>query len=610
MKTSRKFLLSGGILFLIFGLVVCLGCVWWIWRTKVPQIEQPTLRVLQPQPNASLNLQVPVMVQAASSTKETSIAWLRFYVDNLLAGEQNGPGQQIIGTWKWTPSTPGMHTLSFVAATEQGVQNMLNVPIVVLAALDRDGDNLPDKLDACADQPGVELNHGCPIPDDSDGDGIRDAEDVCPEEAGVVEQHGCLVSNRPDQDRDGIADWEDHCPTQPGLPQWNGCPQDALLTDGDGDGLVDAIDSCANQAGPAENNGCPAETATDRDGDGVMDDQDNCPDQPGAAQNGCPLTSDRDHDGIADDVDSCPDNPNPNFACMDVHLTDSDGDGIWDVIDDCPDQAGVLEQQGCPNPNDQDGDGIVDDADNCDSRPGPASNAGCPTEINYPRVGVRQNILCLINPSACSSSDIDCNANPERCGISESCAQDNDCDGVINEIDQCPYQFGGYSNQGCPPDVNHDGVPDADQDQDGVADIWDACPQERGMASNGGCRRENVALTLFLIGFYTPQHYSNFYCYFKLQEGDWGRIPQEGSLVQSGQTFAVNQGISLNLAGNEMLRYQVFCEGQTNPLTPAQVIGTITRAHGAEYWNSQILDAFSDNGQLLVEYRICERSCP
>jgi OmpA-OmpF porin, OOP family len=101
---------------------------------------------------------------------------------------------------------------------------------------DRDGDGIPDHLDACPDEPGVPEFDGCPpplpdpIPDeieedagypDRDGDGIPDHLDACPDEPGIPELDGCPESDR---DGDGILDHEDMCPDEPGIPELAGCP--------------------------------------------------------------------------------------------------------------------------------------------------------------------------------------------------------------------------------------------------------------------------------------------------------------------------------------------------------------------------------------------------
>lgn len=613
MNARKGCLLGGGIFLLVVGLMVCVAGGWWGWEVGRPRLEQPSLRVFQPSPNSNLSLRVPVVVQASATAESSSIVWLRFYADQLLSGEQRGSANELIGTWSWTPVSAGAHTLAFVASTEQGVENLITLPVTVLPAVDRDSDGLPDDLDACPDQPAAPASQGCPLADDDDGDGVADAQDACPQEAGSAEQHGCSMANRPDMDRDGTPDWEDHCPTESGIPQWNGCPQDTLLTDGDADGLVDAVDDCPQQPGAQDNRGCPAVQAGDRDGDGVADDQDGCPEQGGSARDGCPLISDHDRDGIADEEDACPDNPNPNFACMDVNQTDADGDGIWDILDDCRGEYGVLDNNGCPLPSDRDGDGVADDQDNCDDRLGPAENSGCPVERNYPRKGEVQNIFCRLFPDACTSGDVDCNADPAACGLPVGCPYDNDCDGIPNEFDSCPDQFGFWmpsgGDQGCPADLDEDGNPDPDQDHDGVPDARDSCNQP-GLVSNAGCPREEVDLSIFLRGFLTNNSYSNFYCYIQLQNWDWIRIPEAGSLARNaGRYYEINQSISLHLAGNEKITYHLFCEGQADPLSPVQRVGTIIRSHGPESWNSTWIDAISDNGQLSVEYQICEGSC-
>ncbi len=56
--------------------------------------------------------------------------------------------------------------------------------------LDKDGDGIEDKDDACPDVKGVAAYKGCPVPD-NDGDGIRDDQDKCPESPGSAENQGC-----------------------------------------------------------------------------------------------------------------------------------------------------------------------------------------------------------------------------------------------------------------------------------------------------------------------------------------------------------------------------------------------------------------------------------
>jgi outer membrane protein OmpA-like peptidoglycan-associated protein len=107
---------------------------------------------------------------------------------------------------------------------------------------DRDHDGIPDKNDACPDEPGVASDdpakNGCPPPPpDRDGDGIADQDDACPDVKGLANsdpnENGCP----PDTDGDGIRDDVDACPNEKGPadsdPQKNGCPRAVRVTQGE-----------------------------------------------------------------------------------------------------------------------------------------------------------------------------------------------------------------------------------------------------------------------------------------------------------------------------------------------------------------------------------------
>jgi outer membrane protein OmpA-like peptidoglycan-associated protein len=166
------------------------------------------------------------------------------------------------------------------------------------AVADRDGDRIPDALDACPDEPGPESlspsANGCPVVADRDGDKIPDAVDACPDVPGLADVVPKLNGCPPDRDNDEIPDALDACPDEIGVPdpdpKRNGCPP---VADRDGDKIPDAVDACPDVAGqPNANpklNGCPG----DRDGDGIYDDKDACPEEkgppdPDPAKNGCP----------------------------------------------------------------------------------------------------------------------------------------------------------------------------------------------------------------------------------------------------------------------------------------------------------------------------------
>jgi len=147
-------------------------------------------------------------------------------------------------------------------------------PPVVYA--DRDGDGVPDHVDACPDIPGLPEFDGCP---DTDGDGIPDHLDDCPLEPGPAYNAGCPDPYAVDSDGDGVPDIVDACPDEPGPWRFDGCP------DSDGDGVPDHLDKCPDVPGLKHLDGCP-----DTDGDGIPDHLDMCPTQPGPPENhGCPV---------------------------------------------------------------------------------------------------------------------------------------------------------------------------------------------------------------------------------------------------------------------------------------------------------------------------------
>ncbi len=611
MRSQKGCLLTASILVLILlGVGVCAGI--FLWQRGGAGNEQPVLRIMQPAPNTPLSSHVTVSVQAAAEGRRSLIRWLRFYVDDRLAGEQMAsPHQaQLIGTWNWTPQTPGQHTLAFVAANEQGSTNMVTLSVTVLPAADRDADGIPDAQDACPDQP-APANQGCPIPNDADNDGLPDDQDACPQAAGAAEDRGCPPESLPDQDGDGVADWQDHCPSQAGGPEWNGCPQQGLLTDRDADGLVDAADDCPDQAGPPENGGCPLQQTNDRDGDGIADGQDACSDQGGSPQNsGCPVTDDRDQDGIPDAQDGCPEQPGwPQFnGCLpEGWNSDADNDGVPDFLDRCDSQSGPAENLGCPYSGDADGDSIADGQDNCPEREGPRWNGGCPDE----RLLVheeRPNIICTLFPDLCTYGDI------EQSGRVDLCPQDTDCDGVLDRADDCPDRFGlGYGStlRGCPSDWNGNGQADEpDGDGDGTPNQMDSCPQQRGAEENSGCSwpaGQSVELIIELYGLMTNTAFQNFYCYARLQDSGWMRLPQNGSLSQSGQVYSVNEQVAITVRGEQPLHLEIRCEGQIDPLSLVQDLGRLERSHGAQYWHCNEMEFWSESQSFLAAYRICVR---
>lgn len=133
------------------------------------------------------------------------------------------------------------------------------------ASADRDHDHIPNRADACPDDPedrdGFEDSDGCPELD-NDQDGITDSADACPTDAedadGFEDTNGCPD---PDNDADGLLDAADRCPDQAedvdAFDDEDGCPD----PDNDADGVPDAADNCVNDPETAngfeDGDGCP-----------------------------------------------------------------------------------------------------------------------------------------------------------------------------------------------------------------------------------------------------------------------------------------------------------------------------------------------------------------
>ena len=83
--------------------------------------------------------------------------------------------------------------------------------------------------------------------------------------------------------------------------------------------------------------------------------------------------------------------------------------------------------------------------------------------------------------------------------VSRVDAQDDDGDGLPNDVDHCPHVAGPRENSGCPVEkegnenTSHEdaGPPSGpDSDSDGISDRIDLCPQEYGPPDTGGCPPE------------------------------------------------------------------------------------------------------------------------
>jgi len=293
--------------------------------------------------------------------------------------------------------------------------------------LDDDSDSVMDVDDACPRIPFNRTWISNPT-NDHDGDGCDNTDDDADDDDDGID------------DLDGDGEMLDECPR--GTLGWtsnasndmdgDGCIDDGEDYDDDGDGVQDFVDDCLN--GKLNWN---SQTETDRDGDGCEDfDED----------------LDDDGDGLLDTEDDCPVgdigwtsapyNDVDGDGCRDVSEdTDDDGDRVPDDGDSCPDGKHDWES----NPiDDVDGDGCHDEEEDFDD-----DNDGFTDATD----------LCPGTPAGVAVFDGGC-----------SYAQgDEDEDGVINELDNCPTAAAHADH-----DSNLDGCTD-DIDDDGVLDDIDVC---------------------------------------------------------------------------------------------------------------------------------------
>ncbi|MBI4150186.1 thrombospondin type 3 repeat-containing protein [Candidatus Woesearchaeota archaeon] len=343
---------------------------------------------------------------------------------------------------------------------------------------------------------------------DDDNDGVADGPDNCN-----------VVANPGQENADG------------------GSAGDACDTDDDNDNILDGPDNCDLIANPSQTDtdgdGLGNACDDDNDNDGILDGPDNCndvynPDQEnfdmGVAGDVC--DSDDDNDGAADDADNCPygdgDDVYDPLVDNNPDQTDADADGVGDLCDAdfCADTDGdgygdgaaCLGVDNCPadfNPaqEDTDSDGLGDACDPdvaCYDPDGDAYGTGasclgpdnCPVDFNPD-----QNDADIDGVGDACDSDVACydpdgdgygvgdvcigldncplNNNPDQLDFDSDaagdvCDNDNDNDGVTNDVDNCPLGDGDLTYE-LGVDDNAD---QTDADGDGVGDVCDISDTE------------------------------------------------------------------------------------------------------------------------------------
>lgn len=239
--------------------------------------------------------------------------------------------------------------------------------------------------------------------------------------------------------------------------------------DGDGDGIVDSVDNCDST---------PSTDLTDTDGDGLgnpCDDDDDGDEDLDGADN-CPLIAnanqaDRDDNGVGD---ACQIGGSGSVG------NDSDGDGLSDQIEE-----DVFDTD--PDNADTDGDGLNDGQEvgspffpacgpldpDCDDD-GVCDGPGTVTDgaggiICQPFDGHGDNCELVSNgPNTPDISEEDIQKDSDANGVGDICEGDMDGDGVLDNVDNCPFI------------VNKD---QSDQDNNGIGD---ACDPNFAFVQGGG----------------------------------------------------------------------------------------------------------------------------
>lgn len=300
--------------------------------------------------------------------------------------------------------------------------------------IDSDGDGICDDFDPCfgADNVDSDMDGVCDALDlcegeddtlDDDGDNTPNCLDNCPDDPNKTEPGicGCGFDDSLDTDEDGTIDCLDGCPDDPNKTVPGSCGCNVPDVDSDGDGFLDCADPCPADPFNTDNDGdgvcddadlCFGLDNIDDDGDGVCNSLDQCPDEDDRL--------DTDEDGTPDCQDDCPEDPNKVFpgicGCGEDDNLDSDGDFVVDCIDGCPTDPNKISPGicGCHVPDiDSDNDGIFDCDDPCDNNlVGMPCDDGNPNTVNDM---VQMDCTCQgtggSNLSITCSSDIMIEAN-------------------------------------------------------------------------------------------------------------------------------------------------------------------------------------------------------
>ena len=157
---------------------------------------------------------------------------------------------------------------------------------------------------------------------------------------------------------------------------------------------------------------------------------------------------------------------------------DVDADLVYFSDDECPTQRGRIEQNGCRlNPT------------NTPTSPPPVSSASAtstreqtqvppPTAVpTTPRPATATTVPATATPVPATATPVPATATP---------VPDGDGDGVPDNVDACPFEWGLSELSGCPEPAATTAPPDGDRD--GIPDDKDKCPLDAGPpVDSDGC---------------------------------------------------------------------------------------------------------------------------
>jgi outer membrane protein OmpA-like peptidoglycan-associated protein len=234
-----------------------------------------------------------------------------------------------------------------------------------------------------------------------------------------------------------------------GLQNDDDDPFSIISNDLDGDGISNAEDKCPEEIGTLLSKGCP-----DMDGDGVADSDDDCPSEVGlAGNNGCPIVASQLE--VVEDSD-----PQEMINSIEIEgekesqekkLVGVDENLLNDEIKARQDSMDVAEFIVNEHQDDaliEKADSLVDNVIKSDSNYISDENS----------VVIQENILSEQMDGAeisleieNDSSSVNVETDPvDKRQYEEELIKDSDGDGISDEIDPCPLEFGSLMNRGCP----------------------------------------------------------------------------------------------------------------------------------------------------------------